>query len=929
MLKSYPRSHQCVFRLALAALLAVLGVGAAAAGSAAIVRLADNLQFCNIPNPQRPSSAFDMNRSAADVNGDYWVRYRCKEACSDWTRCQAAAYTGGGSALTGAPKQALAFVVDGMAGHLAYTTQRGDDQTVLLHTGTGGTNYMRSLAGQIEGVSNAKVVMLRWESGYRGWGWFTRTSAPAARVPNLTRRVASAIAWIHENLAGPAGFGTVGCSMGTQATLGAVYWHGVDEVVDYQLMVGGPGLWDINAGCGRRTYATGFCDLDATRACTSHADCGSLSPRSRCKTPGTIPLTWLYEQVVNHVHATQACDIRQPAPSTIAAFDESSFGFTAGDWDFDHLIDFQMDVWGPDGDERWAMGHAMRVFDSIESAAGHAKRWHATRDSGHCAAIGNGQALRLLQADLLASTNQAPSVTGSFDALGLAVNELADQPLAGKFQDDGALFYSAESAVPSVATARIAGGHVRVAALASGATTISVTATDLGGLTARLGFEVSVRSASADPVLSFATSSVSTSEGGTARLEVALSRPLDAAFSVRWRVGPDANPVTADADENDIGESAGTITFAVGEVEAFVEISILEDDDIEPAREFLSVELLPTATDVMLDVKVATLAIQEGVCDRTPAVRDALRNEQPCSAPTPATLARREDLDLRDRGVAALRSDDLLGLTGLRVLRLQENRLSELPAGLFKGIATLAELDLRNNPGTPFVLTRRLLRTDAEPWAPGPAEVALSVVHGAPFSMSTRLVAEGATLSAQAVSLLAGQIAAGPIRVFSVGAQAARLAIVEGTGAPTQTCRDVRGDQQPCFRGLAVRAGPPLVLFKPPPRKVDAIFDELVIANGDRVWVPLSRLFVPHDALTYTAVSDNPALLRAWLAHGHVLVEAADDADGATTITVTATDAAGQSASASFSVVSEFVPAVSFLRHWRRAWLRSLQDTPD
>ena len=323
MLKSYPRSHHCVFCLALAGLLAVLGVGAAAAGSAAIVRLADNLQFCNIPNPQRPSSAFDMSRSAADANGDHWVRYRCKEACSDWTRCQAAAYTGGGSALTGAPKQALAFVVDGMAGHLAYTTQRGGDQTVLLHTGTGGTNYMQRLAGQIEGASNAKVVMVRWESGYAGWGWFTRTSAPAARVPNLTRRVASAIAWIHENLAGPAGFGTVGCSMGTQATLGAVYWHGVDEVVDYQLMVGGPGLWDINAGCGRRTYATGFCDLDATRACTSHADCGSLSPRSRCKVPGTIPLTWLYEQVVNHVHATQACDIRQPArapsrPSTRA-----------------------------------------------------------------------------------------------------------------------------------------------------------------------------------------------------------------------------------------------------------------------------------------------------------------------------------------------------------------------------------------------------------------------------------------------------------------------------------------------------------------------------------------------------------------------------------------------------------------------------------
>ena len=924
MLKSYPRSHQCVFRLALAALLAVLGVGAAAAGSAAIARLADNLQFCNIPNPQRPSSAFDMSRSAADANGDYWVRYRCKEACSDWTRCQAAAYTGGGSALTGAPKQALAFVVDGMAGHLAYTTQRGGAQTVLLHTGTGGTNYMRRLAGQIEGTSNAKVVMVRWESGYAGWGWFTRTSAPAARVPNLTRRVASAIAWIHENLAGPAGFGTVGCSMGTQATLGAVYWHGVDEVVDYQLMVGGPGLWDINAGCGRRTYATGFCDLDATRACTSHTDCGSLSPRSRCKTPGTIPLTWLYEQVVNHVHATQACDIRQPAPSTIAAFDESSFEFTAGDWDFDHPIDFQMDVWGPDGDERWAMGHAMRVFDSIESAAGHAKRWHATQDSGHCAAIGNGQALRLLQADLLASTNQAPRAVGSFDVLGLDVGERADRPLAGKFQDDGALFHSADSSAPSVATVRIAGDRVVVAGLARGTAMVSVTATDLGGLTAELRFEVSV-----GPVLSFATGSVATSEGGTARLEVSLNRTLDTALSVRWRAGSDANPATADADENDVGRWTGTLTFGAGEVTAFVEIPILDDDDIEPAREFLAVELLRTQTDATFDVNVSTLSIHEGVCDRTAALRDALRDGQPCSAPTPQTLARRQNLDLRDQGIAALRADDLLGLTGLQALRLQGNRLSELPAGLFKGVATLAELDLRNNPGAPFVLTRRLMRTDAEAWAPGSAEVAVSVPHGAPFAMRLRLAAEGAVLSAQAVSLPAGQIATAPIRVSSVGVEAVRLEIIEGTAVPMATCSDGRGGRRPCFQGLAIRNGPPLMLFKPPPQTVYAAFDGLLIANGDRASVPLTRLFVLDDAFTYAAVSDNPELVRASVAEGHVLLEADGDAyDGTATITVTATDMAGRSSSASFDVVSEFVP-VRFMRHWRKAWLRSLQDVPD
>ena len=916
MLQSYPRTHRRLFGSALAALLAVHGVSAAAASSEAIAQLANKLQFCDIPDPQRPSSTFNITQSSADANGDYWVSYSCKEVCSDWTQCQAAAYTSGGNALTGAAKQTLAFVVDGMGGHVAYTTQQTGDQTVLLHTGTGGTNYMQSLARQIEGASNAKVVMLRWESGYRGWGWFTRTSAPAARVPNLTRRVASAIAWIHENLAGPAGFGTVGCSMGTQATLGAVYWHGVDEVVDHQLMVGGPGLWDINAGCGRRTYATGFCDLDATRACASHADCSSLSSRSRCKTPGTIPLAWLYEQVVNHVHATQACNISAPAGSLVTAFDESSFGFTTGDWDFDHPIDFQMDVWGSDGDERWAMGHAMRVFDSIGAAAGHAKRWHATQDSGHCAAIGNGQALRILQTDLLAASNQAPRATGSFDALNLAVSEQADAPLAGKFEDNGALFYSAQSSVPSVATARIVGDRVRVLGVASGTTTVSVTATDLGGLTARLGLEVTVGAVSPSPVLSFATSSVSVSvsEGGSARLAVSLSRPLDAALSVRWRAGPDADPATADAAENDIGASAGAITFAVGEVEAFVEIPILDDDDIEPAREFTAVRLLPTETDVVVDVNVSTIAIQEGVCDRTAALRDALRNGQPCATPTPATLARRQILDLQHRAIAALRAEDLLGLTGLQVLRLQGNQLSELPAGLFKGIATLAELDLRDNPGTPFVLVARLTRTDAAPWASAPAEVAVSVAHGAPFSMRMRLAAESASLALEAVSLPAGQIAAAPIRVSSVGAGAARLEVIEGTAVPARTCRGAGDSRYPCFQGLAVRSGPPLVLFEPPPRTVEAAFDGLRMANGDRESVPLAQLFVPDDTLTYTAVSDDAELVRVSIAAGRVLLEADANADGAATVTVTATDAVGRRAFVSFEVsVSVVEPALSFV----------------
>ena len=479
-------NHVPLFVVIAVTAIAQTNLGAPPAATNPILRLAGELQICTTPDPRQPSSAFDIARSAADADGDYWVAYRCNVPCANWQDCQAP--------LAGdAAKQAIAFVVDGMGGHLAFTTRQNGDKTVLLHTGVGGTSYMTSLSRQIEDASDAKVVMVRWEPGFSGWGWFTRTSAPATRVPNVTRRIASVIAWAHEHLAGGGAFGTVGCSMGTQATLGAVYYHDVDAVVDYQLMVGGPGLWDINSGCARRSYPTGHCDVDATRACGSDADCAVLSPRSRCSKPGPIPLAWLYEQVVNHVHATQACDVAaaDDANTTIPAFDESGFAFVAGDWDFDHPIDFQMDLWGWDGDHRWAMADAMRVFNSITSAAGHPKRWYTTPDSNHCAAIGDGRALQLLQAGM-GLGDERPPVPAD---LALDPGSTTTVDLTRLFAGGDMLTFGATSDTPALVAARVEGGRLILAATAQdaeGTATVTVRASDSARQAASATFTVTV-----------------------------------------------------------------------------------------------------------------------------------------------------------------------------------------------------------------------------------------------------------------------------------------------------------------------------------------------------------------------------------------------------------------------------------------------------
>ena len=67
-----------------------------------------------------------MYQSETDEHSGYWVRYQCKQSCEDWRQCLVLAYSDDGGTLLSngrdpdLPKQALAFVVDGMAGHLAF-----------------------------------------------------------------------------------------------------------------------------------------------------------------------------------------------------------------------------------------------------------------------------------------------------------------------------------------------------------------------------------------------------------------------------------------------------------------------------------------------------------------------------------------------------------------------------------------------------------------------------------------------------------------------------------------------------------------------------------------------------------------------------------------------------------------------------------------
>ena len=94
------------------------------------------------------------------------------------------------------------------------------------------------------------------------------------------------------------------------------------------------------------------------------------------------------------------------------------------------------------------------------------------------------------------------------------------------------------------------------------------------------------------------------------------------------------------------------------------------------------------------------IAAGQGVCDRTPQVRDALVRATgiaTCEEVTTAHFAQVANLNLQRTQIGTLQADDFRGLSSLRRLDLSRNFLTTVPAGIFNGLSKLRSLSLSNN----------------------------------------------------------------------------------------------------------------------------------------------------------------------------------------------------------------------------------------
>lgn len=306
--------------------------------------------------------------------------------------------------------------------------------------------------------------------------------------------------------------------------------------------------------------------------------------------------------------------------------------------------------------------------------------------------------------------------------------------------------------------------------------------------------------------------------------------------------------------------------------------------------------------------------IQEGVCDRTPAIRDELsRRWQGCHRPKPLFLTTVRSLDLSRRNIDALRSKDLYGLHGLRRLDLSDNALQALPAGLFAGVEDLREVSLQGNPGAQFALTVQLTRLDVEPWVPGPARLAPRTEWAGPFDLVAALSASPAEIVANALEN----------RRWRNGRPTVlrRIEQRRTTHAPRRHANTALSAMRspPCFRGFRTAPGPTLTLFRQPPRALP--IPELAPPARRQPTAPAAgnagRGDDPLTDLHWTATSSDDTLATVRIADGSLEVTPQLASSGTAEIILVATDTAGLSTTLRFNVYVEFHWPSGPTRGWR------------
>ncbi len=272
------------------------------------------------------------------------------------------------------------------------------------------------------------------------------------------------------------------------------------------------------------------------------------------------------------------------------------------------------------------------------------------------------------------------------------------------------------------------------------------------------------------------------------------------------------------------------------------------------------------------------------------------------------------ELDLGFNEITTLPADIFSGLSALTRLRLDNNQLSTLPTGVFAGLTALTELDLSNNPLTslptgifddlPSTVTKTLpdgvTINAAVPTTVGTiADITYLVANGSPRTVD---VADKFSDTNDTLTFTASSddtnIATATITLIGSGVTVTPLAVDRTDRVVSATITVTATDSA----GQTATQTFTVSVINPAPRSQGTIANITdLVANGNTQTVDVADKFSDTDDLTFSARSNDINIATVGVANDSE-VTVTPVAAGTTTITVTATDIASQTAEQTFSV---------------------------
>jgi hypothetical protein len=382
-----------------------------------------SLDFCTQQSNDRRDS---FHSTSGTSNGWQYVSYTCASSCTPASLANCShvfldingnplTYTRNGQARS---MRSVEFVVDNMGGSIVYSPDGDQPKTVVFHGGVGGTAYGGTpLSTQLLNNTQAKVVWISWLDGATGVfntnkaGWFTRKDATGVTIKTQSKRPATVIRWVHDNVAGGNPIGTAACSMGTVATLSPGVWWQSDSYFKYQQFIGGPANWNVNASCGKGgAIATGFCDSDPLRVCSASQPCAG--PDDTCNRPSDPMANEFYAFMtyLAGIAGTNKFACHDGDPTIYSPYNGSSFDpqLNVGTFALTHPVDFLTDertgqpcTHMPPDDHCMGLGSEEYVYHEISGGSPLITlHWSDDPAGDHCQSWTDGTGLSWLVAGM-------------------------------------------------------------------------------------------------------------------------------------------------------------------------------------------------------------------------------------------------------------------------------------------------------------------------------------------------------------------------------------------------------------------------------------------------------------------------------------------------------------------------------------------------